>query len=326
MNGTGGVLVIGEALVDVVHPADGGPPAEHVGGSPANVAMGLARLGHTTHLATHVGTDARGDRIAQALSDAGARLAPGSRTADHTPTASATLDESGAATYDFDLDWRHDTAAVDELLAGDPTIDHVHTGSIAATLEPGGSALLEHLADLRNRCTVSYDPNARPGIMGDREAARERVEAFVALADVVKCSDEDLAWLYPESSTDEATEHLLRQGPSLVVVTRGSSGASARWLDARGGTAGLGLPAEPVAVVDTVGAGDSFMAGLLSGLLGAGLLGRPSPGPSQGGPPHRTAGRWNAIAVAPALARGLATAAWTVQRAGAGGPTHDQVG
>ncbi|WP_374928959.1 PfkB family carbohydrate kinase [Kytococcus sedentarius] len=250
MTPTGGVLVVGEALIDVVHPADGSAPAEHVGGSPANVAMGLARLGHPTTLVAHLAHDARGERIAAAVGAAGATVDPSSWSAERTSTAEARLDADGAAQYTFDLTWEYDAAAVARTLGGSPASDgpvgHVHTGSLAAVLAPGADALHDHLQELRRTQTVSYDPNARPGVMGSAQHARAQAERFARLADVVKCSDEDLAWLHPGATWQDAARHLADLGPQLVVVTRGGHGASALWRDAAGSPSWLDLEAPRV--------------------------------------------------------------------------------
>ena len=141
--------------------------AEHVGGSPANVALGLARLGHDTHLATLVGTDERGVRCREHVEAGGVRLLPGSTSPDHpTSTAVATLDDSGAATYVFDLHWNLPPVAL-------PTgTVHVHIGSIGTTLRPGEAEVTEAVRRARPTATISYDPNARPTIMGDADAVR----------------------------------------------------------------------------------------------------------------------------------------------------------
>jgi len=257
------VLVIGEALVDIVLRTDGSR-VEHPGGSPANVALGLARLGRPVTLLTRVGRDDRGGTVRSHLEGAGVHLFDGSVTDGPTSTATARLDESGAATYDFDLDWRLplalDPGAVRRHRA-------LHTGSIAAFLQPGGDAVLRLLEAVRGRLIVSYDPNARPALMGDARAARARVERIVALSDLVKVSDEDLAWLAPGEDPLAVAEGWAERGPALVVVTLGGEGAVGL------GAAGrVEVPAPPTTVVDTVGAGDSFMSGLLDHLAGAGLL------------------------------------------------------
>ncbi len=303
---TAEVLVIGEALIDIVIPLDG-EPAEHVGGSPANVAIGLSRLGHPTRLATHIGTDPRGARIAELMAAESVGLSSDSITAERTPTAAATLDAAGVATYQFDLDWRLEPERV-SLPAG----GHVHTGSIAATLSPGGAAVAAMVAAAREQATVSYDPNARPSLMGDPAEARVAIEALISQSDVVKASDEDAAWLYPGTPVVEVLQNWAALGPAVCAITQG--GAEAVVL-----VAGQvhRLPTLPTTVVDTVGAGDSFMAGLISGLLDAGLL---------GGQPARArlyAATWDDAL--PAVQRALACAAITVSRAGANPPTRAEL-
>jgi fructokinase len=145
----------------------------------------------------------------------------------------------------------------------------VHTGSIAAVLEPGASVVLETVRELRSTATISYDPNVRPQLMGGRDAARSRIEAFVEVADVVKASNEDLEWLFPGTAPADVARRWLRRGPAMVVVTLGEGGAYAATQGAV-----VQIPAPLTTVVDTIGAGDSFMAGLLAALADADLLGR----------------------------------------------------
>lgn len=302
-------LVIGEALIDAVT-SSGGASEEHVGGSPANVAIGLAALDHPVALATWIATDEHGNWIAEHCRERGVELTAGSQGAPFTSVAHATLDEQGAATYRFDLEWQ--LAAVPGLRE----FGHVHTGSIAAVLEPGGSAVRDTLRVARSTATISYDPNARPTLMGDPQHARRLIEECISLADVVKVSDEDIAWLRPEEELDDVVADWATLGPALVVVTRGAQGATAT-LTRSGETHHTSVP--PVTVVDTVGAGDSFMAGLVSGLLDAGLA---------GGPEARNRLRAATIgAVVPALERAVATSRLTVARPGAHAPTRtDLVG
>ena len=294
----------GEALIDVV--TREGESSEHVGGSPANVAIGLGRLGHPTSLATRFGRDARGEAIRRAVEAAGVELVRGSDRAPRTSSATATIGDDGAATYVFDLDWDL-PAEVDP-----PNGGHVHTGSIAAVLEPGGVAVRDLLSDARAEATTSYDPNARPSLMGTPERAVGIVEPLVALSDVVKASDEDCEWFYPGRSLADVTAGWSAAGALLAVVTRGGEGVFVR----KGGEVAE-LPSAPVVVADTVGAGDSFMSGLISGLLDAGYL---------GGLEAR-----DRLAVAslddvlPAVRRALACASITVTRAGANPPWREEL-
>lgn len=298
------VLVIGEALIDIVIPFSG-ETVEHVGGSPANVAIGLARLGHPTELATHIGTDARGRRIADLLSAEKVGLTAGSDQAERTPTAAARLDANGAARYEFDLAWQLDP----ELPL---TTGHVHTGSIAATLKPGGEAVAALISRARPSATISYDPNVRPSIVGSADQVRDEIEALIAASDVVKASDEDIAWLYPGRSLEDVLTAWADLGPQLCAVTRGGEGALVL---AQGEF--HRLPAPKTSVVDTVGAGDSFMSGWLSGLLDAGLLG------GADARERLAVAGWDAIE--PAVRRALACAAITVSRAGANPPTRAEL-
>lgn len=259
----GRVLVIGEALIDAVQAQDGAV-TEHVGGSPANVALGLGRLGRGTDLLTWLGADDRGRRITEHLAASGAAVVRGSAGAPRTSVATAHLAADGSATYDFDLTWR-----VPQTWASPPAAPlAVHTGSIAAVLEPGADDVARILAAHRDSATLTYDPNLRPSLMPPPDRTRPIVEHVVAMADVVKVSEEDLAWLAPDDPLGLA-EEWAGAGPALVVVTRGRDGAAA-WTAA--GRV-VDVPSVPVTVADTVGAGDSFMAGLIDGLWTAGLLG-----------------------------------------------------
>jgi fructokinase len=296
-------LVVGEALVDVVHRLDGSSQ-EHPGGSPANVAIGLGRLGRAVDLLTWIGTDERGRAVREHLEESGVRLTAGSDGAAYTSVATATLDGTGAATYTFDLDWQVPAESLADL--GDVVV--VHTSTIGAALEPGGPAVLRILAESRLDATITYDPNIRPDLVGDPDQARDLVERLVTLADVVKVSDEDLAWLEPGASPRDIAARWATRGPALVVVTLGGEGA----LAVTAGGVELDVPAPRVQVADTVGAGDSFMSGLIDGLWSAGLLGAA----------HRIAlGGIDADVLGPILRRCVRIAAVTVSRPGANPPS-----
>jgi fructokinase len=340
------VLVVGEALVDVVDrgyvdaeplagvtqggsigeagegataPAAAGSPGlassrqrqidRHPGGSPANVALGLARLGHDVRFATRLGRDEDGVLVRRHLEADGVRLTEGSIDDGPTSTATATLDATGAATYVFDLHW--DIPEVD--LTG---VAHLHTGSIAATLQPGAARVYEAFTAAEVvGATRSYDPNLRPRIMGSPEEERPGVERLVAASDVVKASDEDLAWLYPGEAADDVVRRWAGLGPALVVVTRGEQGATATRSSSPDEL--LAVAPRPVTVVDTVGAGDAFMSGLLSGLLDAGLLGsREARQALRNAEPEQ---------VHEALSRAVWTSSITCGRAGAQPPTRDEL-
>ncbi|WP_270257102.1 carbohydrate kinase family protein [Kocuria marina] len=262
------LTVIGEALVDVVS-REGEEPRAHVGGSPMNVAVGLARLGHDVQFLGRYGRDEYGRQVADHLTGNGVRL-PFDADALPTSVAQATLDETGAASYDFQLDWSLDISPerIDELLRD---TDALHAGSIGAMLEPGATVVGQALERARGHALISYDPNCRPSIIPDSSDARARAEKIVALSHVIKASDEDLLWLYPHRSIEDSARAWLKAGARLVVVTRGVMGP---WAVSRGtGRDGVEVPAARVTVADTVGAGDSFMAALLSGLADRNILG-----------------------------------------------------
>jgi fructokinase len=245
-------LVVGEALVDVVHRGSATPEVLP-GGSPLNVAVGLARLGIPATLHSSFGADAHGLAIAEHLAASDVTVTTTTVTTDPTSVAEATIGADGAATYDFRIAW--DPAAVDPS-----GFDLVHTGSIGAALEPGATRVEEALA--ASAGLVSFDPNIRPALMPARPVALARVERLVGLADVVKASDEDAAWLYPGETVDAVLARWAALGPRLVVITRGGEGADA--LTAEGA---FHVDVPSVTVADTIGAGDSFMAGLLADVL-----------------------------------------------------------
>jgi fructokinase len=262
------ITVIGESLVDIISgPHREAPTEAHPGGSPLNVAVGAARLGLATTLVTHYAGDSYGDMIEKHLSVNGVTAIRGGSAP--TSTATATLGPDGGATYAFTISWDINGAALPALEAVQGS-RHVHTGSIAAVVAPGDQATLALLAAAREHASISYDPNCRPGISPDVDEARAQVERFVTASDIVKASDEDLAWLYPDRTPEQSLSAWLELGPAIVALTRGAAGPV---ILARRGR--VELAAEPIKVADTVGAGDSFMAALISGLdqlsaLGAG--------------------------------------------------------
>lgn len=249
----GQVLIVGESLVDVVKRTNE-RSVRHPGGSGANTAVALARLGRPVAFATAFADDVDGRSIAGHLSASGVTLAADPHVVARTSLAVARIGPDGSATYEFDLDWR-----LGPLPAGTPRM--LHVGSLGAVLQPG-CATVEDLVDhLAERTFVSYDVNARPSITGVGRDIVTRVERLAALCDLVKASDEDLNSLYPGSGVEGAARHLRELGAGAVVVTRGRDGAS--WF---GAGEVVHVPGLPVTVADTIGAGDTFSAAMLDAL------------------------------------------------------------
>lgn len=299
------VLVAGEALIDIVQrPA--AEPVELPGGSCANVALTLGRLGWEPRLATALGHDERGDRLRDWLAASDVTVDAVVPPSGRTSTAAAVLDGTGAARYEFDLSWALPSVA-------DTPYDAVHVGSIASVLAPGADAVRELVRRTRRHALVSFDPNARPAITPDAGAARARVEELVALADVVKVSDEDLGWYFPGTDPAEAAAAWSGLGPAVVVVTRGATGATV----VRAGGDRFDVPGVAAEVADTIAAGDTFTAGLLDALLAAGIHGADAYRRITG-LPHDELAR--------VVRHAHAAAAITVSRPGADPPTRAELG
>lgn len=255
-----GVLVVGEALIDIVERPDGST-VEHEGGSAANVAVALARLGRPVQLLTAYADDARGAALARHLNQSAVGLVGDPHVLDRTATAAATIGPDGSASYSFDIEWRLPQTA--DLA---PVV--VHTCSIGAVLEPGASDVRRLLETLRPNATISYDVNARPAVTGSGPDLVRAVESIAALADLVKASDEDLEVLYPGEPVDRAVGRLLALGPTAVTVTRGGQGATWYGHDHR-----VSVSAADTEVADTIGAGDTFGAATIDALWDLDALG-----------------------------------------------------
>lgn len=302
------VLAIGEALMDIVTPAATPAAATEIpGGSPANVAMTLGRLGRNVALQTWIGDDARGHALADHFGASHVTITPESFGASHTSTASALLDEHGHASYTFDFEWD----PVSPIRVS-PLARVVHAGSISAVQQPGAAAVLDALVSARQHAIVTYDPNARPNVMGSPEEALRAVNRFVAVADVVKVSDEDIDWFTRGRDMEAVVADWLTMGPSAVIVTRGKIGGL---IVTSSGVRATAAPAD-VKVIDTVGAGDSFMGGIIDALWSLGLVGAMSR------PALRTLDEAKASAI---LTRASAISDITVSRAGANPPWLSEI-
>lgn len=254
------VLVIGEALIDIIQREEQ-PPEEHVGGSPANVALGLGRLGVPVRLRTALGSDDRGERIAAHLGESGVEVEPESFVLDRTATATARITAEGNAHYEFDIDWRIGSP----VALRDARV--VHVGSIGCFIEPGASVVRETIRSFAGQALVTFDPNIRPALVGERTAAVQVTEEIASRCDLIKLSDEDAAWLYAGLDVEAVLGRLLSLGARVVALTRGSEGSV---LASR--TSRATVESRRVIAQDTVGAGDTFMAALV-GSLAEGRLG-----------------------------------------------------
>jgi fructokinase len=260
------ITVIGEALVDLVPDRATGEHRAIPGGSPFNVAVGLARLGNRTSLMARFADDHFGRLLRGAAAAEGIDLSSAPRAAERSSVATASVGDGGVATYEFDMDgtadWQWTAAELREL---SPATEVLHFGSIASWNPPGAARIADLAGELRAGCRVliSYDPNVRPAVMGMRERGARLVEQGVRRAHVVKASREDVDWLYPEFAVEDVAAQWRRLGAKLVVVTDGADGATAY----RRTGEPVRRPGRRVTVVDTIGAGDAFTSGLLTGLV-----------------------------------------------------------
>jgi fructokinase len=260
------VTVIGEALIDLVPDGAPGNYQAHAGGSPFNVAVALARLGNRTALMARLGDHGFAQILRERAASEGIDLGAAARAAEPATLAVVSLDGPGQASYEFysngTADWQWTIA---ELRKRPSDSEVLHFGSIASWTPPGSKRIDQLVREARARkaVLVSYDPNVRPAVLASPSRGRTLVERSVQSAHVVKASREDLEWLYPSRSLDEVCGRWNELGAALVVITDGARGAIAY----REAIPPLRRLGRQVQVVDTIGAGDSFTAGLLSGLV-----------------------------------------------------------
>lgn len=300
------LTVIGEALVDLVDSGDQRTFTAHLSGSPLNVAVGLARLGQPTQFLARFSQDTFGRRLRDFAERNGVGLTGAVDAPQPSTLAVVNLDEHRKARYDFYLDGSADWQwHPDELVVPDGTTI-LHAGSLTSWTPPGAEHVLAMLHRARPAVLVSYDPNVRPALLGTPGRARPLVEAAVAAAHLVKASDDDIAWLYPDDRPADTAARWLDLGAAAVVITRGAGGA----VGYRRGADPLQRPARPVRLVDTIGAGDAFTSGLLDALARAGV---------------RDAAGLAAADLGAALDEAVLVAALTCERAGADPPTAAEV-
>jgi fructokinase len=267
------ITVLGECVADAFtrHDAAGAPLVldVHPGGGPANTAVALARLGTPTRFLGRISTDAFGELFRQRLTTSGVDVTGCIEAPEPSTLAIAGLDGEGQAVYSFyaegTADWQWTGQELEA--ASEPTGACVHTGSLALARDPGGPRIEEFLERSRAHATVCIDPNVRPRSVPPT-VYRGKILRWCALADIIRLSEDDLAHLAPDQSQAPVFDRWHAAGARLIVLTRGAHGAVAS-LDGRR----VIIPGIPVEVVDTVGAGDAFTAGLLHHLDANGHLG-----------------------------------------------------
>ena len=272
------ILVSGEALIDLIpDPIKESAYDVALGGSPFNVAIGLARLGARTAFVSRISADGNGEALAAALAESGVDLSFVAR--DVRPTTLAFVMRGTAKTgsrYSFYLDATAFDGPWPFPAEWPKGARHLHVGSIAAVDPRHGQSVVRALTGARLRATVSFDPNIRPLVTPDRDSVSLLVERQATLTHLAKASQEDLEWLYPGRAIEDSLAAWSRSGPRFCIATLGDRGAVAML-----GKERIEVPAPRVEVVDTVGAGDSFMSALLSAMDRDNALGANSPAPSR---------------------------------------------
>ena len=257
------IWVCGEVLIDILAT---GPV---VGGGPANTAKALARLGHDVYFIDGISSDAYGQVARTELLRDGVNLDLALVSDKPTCTASVTLDAAGGASYEFLIDG---TATFDfhgswlpDPYRFQPKV--LHIGTLVTVIEPGASALYDWAMQVAEFAPIVFDPNIRPSVQPDRDLYEAAVEKWAALSAVIKVSDDDLAWLFPEVSIDDVAKRWINDGVFLVVITRGANGIVGFTEDGR-----VEVPGVKVDVVDTVGAGDTVGAIVVEAMIEHGLI------------------------------------------------------
>jgi fructokinase len=301
------IVVAGEALFDLVL-EDTEDLQAHPGGGPFNTARTLGRLDQPVGYLGRLSTDRFGTRLRQLLIDDQVRLDTVVSTDEPTTLALAELDPAGSARYRFYAAGTSAAGLTPEaaLAALPPRVEMLHVGTLGLVLEPTAQAVEAVVEHVAGRALIAVDPNCRPSIIEDEAGYRARLHRVLARADVVKVSEEDVAWLDPSRPPVEAARGLLELGPAAAVLTRGADGAVAITRDAE-----VAVPAPPVQVVDTIGAGDAFGGGFLAWWRRAG---------------HSREQLADLSTVVEATRFACLVAARTTERAGASPPTLAELG
>ena len=261
------IWVCGEVLIDLIPGADGVRVA-HVGGGPANTAKALARLGHDVLFIDGIASDEYGQMSRKELLDDEVKLDLALKSDKPTCTAEVTLSDNGSASYVFTIDG---TATFDFNDSWLPDASRLkpqvlHIGTLVTIIEPASSVLYDWAVKVNEFAPIVFDPNVRPSVVGDRVRYAAAVEKWAAISSVIKLSDDDVKWLYPDESFESVAQRWISQGASVVVITRGSEG-----LVGFSAAGSVEVPGVKIEVADTVGAGDTVGAILVEAMAEKGL-------------------------------------------------------
>jgi fructokinase len=261
------VLVIGEALVDVVHGING--EIKNIpGGSPANTAVALARLGTKTYMKARTSSDQFGTEIRSYLTNQNVNLDYSLVVDSPSSVIDAVIQKDGSAKYEANLngaaDYGWTFAELNQEI--DRDIQIIQLGSLTSYVEPGATNVEKWFAQLRqsDKYLLTFDPNIRHPLDGQNEKdVRNRAKRLASLSHVVKASDEDLNWIFSNDNPKDSAINIIKSGASLVFVTLGKKGAFVvnKELEI------IEVPAKEIEVIDTIGAGDTFAAALITQLL-----------------------------------------------------------
>jgi len=306
------ILCCGEALIDMLpRETTLGEKgfAPYAGGAIFNTAIALGRLGIPTAFFTGLSDDMMGDILRDTLTASNVDFRPCATLSRPTTIAFVKL-VNGQATYAFyDEGTAGRMITVDDLPVIGADCEAMHFGAISLIPEPCGATYEALMAREQANRVISLDPNIRPDFIKDKAAHMARISRMAAMADILKFSDEDLAWFGLEGEADDLAQYWLDRGAKLVVITRGADGATGFTREFE-----VSVPSERVTVVDTVGAGDTFDAGILASLKGQDMLTK------------QKVADLTPLAVRNALTLGAKAAAVTVSRAGANPPFAHEIG
>ncbi|ASY15388.1 fructokinase [Candidatus Planktophila sulfonica] len=262
------IWVCGEVLIDLIPGADG-VRVPHVGGGPANTAKALARLGHDVQFIDGISSDQYGEMSRKELLDDEVKLDLALKSDKPTCLAIVSLAENGGASYEFEIDG---TATFDFSLDWLPDSSRykpnvLHIGTLVTVIQPGADVLYDWAIRVAEFAPIVFDPNIRPAVMGDREKYQMAVEKWAAISSVIKVSDDDMAWLYPDQKYQDVAQRWISDGAALVVITRGADGLLGITADGS-----VEVPGVKIEVADTVGAGDTVGAIIVEAMIEKGIL------------------------------------------------------